>query len=99
MSSLRAAVKLRLYSFLGVKQNVLFKIFDCKILPILMYGSELCFNQPSPDIDIVHNKFCKYVLNLPVQAPNCFVRSELGRHFLAPYKYTRTLVKDIEFTE
>ena len=54
-----------------------------------MYGSELWFNHPSPDIDIVHNKFCKYVLSLPVQAPNCFVRSELGRHSLAPYKYTR----------
>ena len=56
-----------------------------------MYGSEVWFNHPSPDIEIVHNKFCKYVLNLPVQAPNCFVRCELGRHSLEPYKYIRAI--------
>ena len=85
------AVKSRLSSFWNVNPNVLFKIFDCKILPILMYGSEVWFNHPSPDIEIVHNKFCKYVLNLPVQAPNCFVRCELGRHSLEPYKYIRAI--------
>ena len=66
-------------------------MFDCKILPILLYGSELWFNHPSPDIEIVHNKFCKYVLNLPLQALNCFVRSELGRHSLSPYKCSRAI--------
>ena len=85
------AVKSRLSSFWGVKPNVLFKIFDCEILTILMYGSKLWFNHQSPDIEIVHNKFCKYVFNLPVQAPSCFVRSELGRHSLSPYKYTRAI--------
>ena len=35
---------------------MLFKIIDCKILPILLYGSELWFNHPLPDMEIVHNK-------------------------------------------
>ena len=65
-------VKSGLASFWDVKPNVFFKIFDCKILPILLYESELWFNHLSPDIEVVHNKFCKYVLNLPLQAPNFF---------------------------
>ena len=56
-----------------------------------MYGSELWFNHSSSDIEIVHNKFYKYVLSLTVQDPNCFVRSELGKHSLSPYKYIRAI--------
>lgn len=85
------AVKSKLSNFGDVKPDILTKIFDCKILPILLYGSELWFSHASQDIEIVHNKFCKFVLNLPIQAPNCFVRSELGRHTITPYKYLRAI--------
>ena len=57
----------------------------------MSYGSELWFSHASQDIEIVHNKFCKFVLNIPIQVPNCFVRSELGRYTIAPYKYSRAI--------
>ena len=72
------AVKSKLSNFGDVKPDILTKIFDCKILPILLYDSELWFSHASQDIEIVHNKFCKFVLSLPIQAPNYFIRSELG---------------------
>ena len=85
------AVKSKLSNFGDVKPDILAKIFDCKILPILLYGSELWFSHASPDIEIVHNKFCKFVPNILIQAPNGFVRSELGRYTIAPYKYSRAI--------
>ena len=85
------AVKSKLYNYGDVKLDVLFKIFDCKILPILLYGAELWFSHPSQDIEIVHNKFCKFVLNLSVQSPNCFARGELGRYSMSPHKYFRAI--------
>ena len=85
------AVKSKSFSYGDVKPDVLFKIFDCKILPILLYGSELWFSHPSQNIEIVQNKFCKFVLNLSVQSPNCFVRGELGRYSMVPHKYFRAI--------
>ena len=85
------AVKSKLFSYGDVKPDVFFKIFDCKILPILLYGSELWFSHPSQNIEIVQNKFCKFVLNLSVQSPNCFVRGELGRYSMVPHKYFRAI--------
>ena len=80
------AVKKSLIRFEDVKVNILSKIFDSKILPILLYGSEIWFSHISPDIEQVHTKFCKFILNLPIQSPNCFVRSELGRYSVTLYR-------------
>ena len=54
------AVKKNLIRFGDVKVNILLKIFDCKILPILLYGSEIWFSHISPDIEQVHTKFCLF---------------------------------------
>ena len=80
------AVKKNLIRFGDVKVNILLKIFDSKILPILLYGSEIRFSHISPDIEQVHTKFCKFILNLPIQSPNCFVKSELDRYSLTLYR-------------
>ena len=69
----------------------MFKIFDTKILPILLYGSEIWFSHPSVDIEKVHNQFCKYVLRLPIYATNVFARSELGRYKLEVFKYLKAI--------
>lgn len=74
------AVKSKLNQFGPLSINVLFKIFDSKILPILTYGSEVWFGHESMDIERVHHDFCKYVLKITRQAPNAFVRGELGRY-------------------
>ena len=47
-----------------------------------MYGSELWFKHPAPDIEIVQNTFCKVCFKSPVQASNCFV-------YKSPYKLVR----------
>ena len=57
----------------------------------MLYGSELWFSHAPQDIEIVHKFFCKFVLNTPIQAPNGFVRSELGRYTIAPYEYSRAI--------
>ena len=85
--------------FDDVKPDVQAKIFYCKILPILFYGSELWFSHASHDIEIVHRKFCKFLLNLPIQAPKCFIRSELRRYSIAPYKYLRTIASNDTFAK
>ena len=53
------AVKSRLRQFGNVHLSVMFKIFDTKILPILLYGSKLWFSHPSRDVEKVHNQFCR----------------------------------------
>ena len=85
------AVKSRLTQFGNVNLSVMFKIFDTKILPILLYGSEIWFSHPSMDIEKVHNQFCKYVLRLPIYATNVFARSELGRYKLEVFKYLKAI--------
>ena len=80
------SVKKNLIRFGDVKVNILLKIFDSKIFPILLYGSEIWFSHISPDIEQVHTKFCKFILNLPIQSPNCFVKSELGRYSVTLYR-------------
>ena len=79
-------VKKNLIRFGDVKVNILLIIFDSKILPILLYGSEIWFSYISPDIEQVHTKFCKFILNLPIKSPNCFVKSELGRYSVTLYR-------------
>lgn len=51
------AIKSKLTQFGDVNFSVLFKIFDTKILPILLYGSEIWFSHTSVDIKRVHNRF------------------------------------------
>ena len=85
------AIKSKLSRFGGVHLSLLFKIVDSKILPILLYGSEIWFSHASPGIEKIHNQFCKYVLRLPVYAPNEFVRSELGRYKVDVFKKFRAI--------
>ena len=79
------SLKSNLVKYSHVSTDILFKIFDTKIQPILTYGAEIRFPHTAADIEIVNTKFCKYVLKLPWQAPNNFVRGELGRFPLTSY--------------
>ena len=93
------ALKSSLANYTHVSTDILFKIFDSKIQPILTYGAELWFPHNANDIEIVHTKFCKYVLKLPWQASNAFVRGELGRfklncyYILKPIRYWLRLLE------
>ena len=60
--------------------DMLFRIFDTKIKPILLYGSELWGVKRYEDIENAHIKFCKMVLNLGRTTWNCAAIGECGRH-------------------
>ena len=85
------AVKSRLTQFGNVYLSVIFKIFDTKILPVLLYGSEIWFRHPSMAVEKVHNQFCKSVLRLPIYATNVFARRELVRYKLEVFKYLKAI--------
>ena len=51
------AVNSRLKQFGDVNLSVFIKIFDTKILTILLYGSDIWFSHPSKDIEKVQNQF------------------------------------------
>ena len=73
------AIKSKLSQFGALSSNILFRIFDTKILLILTYGAEIWAEHESNDIEKVHNDFCKYVLKVTEFTPNAFARWELGR--------------------
>ena len=54
-------------------------LFDKIISPILLYGSEIGGTRYAGSIEYVHRKFCKYVLNVSLNASNAAVLGELGR--------------------
>ena len=75
-------------------------LFDKIISPILLYGSEIWGTRYAGSIEYVHRKFCKYVLNVSINASNAAVLGELGRRPLRVQynfrcvKYWLTIVQD-----
>ena len=67
--------------------NVALQIFDGKILPILLYGSEVWGFHPSNDIEKIHNKMLRYVLQLYKNTPIVALRGESGRTTLKVHRY------------
>ena len=86
------AVKRNLMQLGTLSVDLLFKIFDTKILPILTYGAEIWCNHEGKDVEKVHHDFCKYVLKVSRLTPNVFVRGELGRYTIDAIR-TEILVK------
>ena len=76
------SLKRSLHKFGDISINTLVDLFDCKILPILHYGSEVWGLTEATNIERVHNLFCKYILHVPINTSNCAVRAELGRNKL-----------------
>ena len=60
--------------------KVLFKIFDTKIKPIILYGSEIWGVKRYEKVDNVHMKFCKIVLNVGKTTWNFAAIAECGRY-------------------
>jgi hypothetical protein len=62
------------------------------ISPILLYGSEVGGFSETQHIEKVQNKFCKFVLGVPVNTPTLAVLAETGRYPMYVQYYSR-LVK------
>jgi hypothetical protein len=63
-----------------IQRNVFFKIFDCQVLPILLYGAELWGYQRFQILEKAHLFACKRFLNVAPQTPNSMVYGDLGRY-------------------
>ena len=73
------AVKSNLAQLRMLSVDMLSKISDTKILPILTYSAEILSSHRGCDVEKVHHDFCTYVLNVSKLTPNILVRGELGR--------------------
>ena len=67
------------------------KIFDGKIQPILLYGSEIWGTVYRHNIEKVHSKFCKFVLGVGYRSPSKAVLAECGRYPLHVNYKTRVI--------
>ncbi|MGI9312379.1 MAG: hypothetical protein ACR2O9_02440 [Alphaproteobacteria bacterium] len=84
----RAFYSLRrsLQSVGDIPVTLFFKLFDCKILPILHFNAEVWGLENANEIEKVHHLFCKFILKVPIRSSNCAVRAELGRTNLYVYR-------------
>ena len=54
-------------------------VFDKLVLPILVYRSEIWGTKYRESIELVHRKFCKYILAVSYNTSNAPVLGDLGR--------------------
>ena len=71
--------------------DVALKIFDTKILPILLYGSEIWGFHPAPDVEKVYNKMLRFVLKLFKNTSTIALRGELGRVSMRVYRHCKII--------
>eukprot|EP00745_Piridium_sociabile_P014687 TRINITY_DN21651_c0_g1_i6.p1 TRINITY_DN21651_c0_g1~~TRINITY_DN21651_c0_g1_i6.p1 ORF type:complete len:655 (+),score=42.51 TRINITY_DN21651_c0_g1_i6:130-2094(+) len=74
-----AAIRKLYFRLQGIPVVTLFKIFDSKVKPILLYGSEIWGFQRYEAIEKVHNKVCKLVLGVGRDVKNNIALGECGR--------------------
>ena len=63
--------------------DLMLKLFDQLVSPILLYGCEVWGFEDLKQIESFHLHFCKQILKLKKSTPNCMIYGELGRHKLA----------------
>ena len=61
-------------------RQMLFTIFDTKVKPVLLYGSEIWGVRKFDDVEQVHIHFCKVVLNVGKTTRNFAAYGECGRY-------------------
>ena len=55
------------------------KLFDAVVAPVCNYACELWGFQKAPEMELMHRKFCKFLLNVPPSTTNVAAYGELGR--------------------
>lgn len=63
----------------NIPSDLQFRLFDCMVAPILLYGSEIWGHENVDMIEKVHLSFLKRVLNVRSTTPNYMVYGETGR--------------------
>ena len=73
------------------KPHILCQLFDAFVTSILNYSCEIWGYTKSRDIERIHLKFCKRLLNVRTSTCNATVYGELGRFPLYIHRYVRIL--------
>ncbi|XP_071115244.1 uncharacterized protein [Haliotis cracherodii] len=77
------AIKQLQFHFVNMPvNNILFKLFNIKIKPILLYGAEICGCKGSQIVETFHTKFCKFVLGVGKYVSSTAILAECGRNGL-----------------
>lgn len=71
--------------------NVMVKLFDSMVVPILLYGSEIWGSEYSESIENVQITFLKRILGVGTTTTNAVVLSEVGRYPLAIVYYKKCI--------
>ena len=72
-------------------QRVFFRVFESKVLSILLYSSEIWGLERLECIEKVHLLACKRFLGVPTKTPNKMVYSELTRYPIFVNSYLRVI--------
>ncbi|KAL4219933.1 hypothetical protein ACF0H5_020345 [Mactra antiquata] len=76
---------------LNLKPSVMCQLFDAFVGAILNYGGEFCGFGKSKEIERVHLKFCKRLLQVKQSTSNLAVYGELGRFPLFINRHTQII--------
>ncbi len=69
--------------FPNMPVNLLFKLFDTKIKPILLYGAEVWGYEKRPAVDRFYTNFCKYILGVGKHVSSNAILVECGKSDLS----------------
>ena len=74
-----AGIKRLYFKLQNLPADTMFKIFDVKVKPILLYGSEVWGFHRLDEIEKVHTKICKMILGAGRDVKNSVALGECGR--------------------
>jgi hypothetical protein len=76
---------------MDLKPKLLCQLFDSFVGSIISYASEVWGYSKSKDIERIHLKFCKRILNVRANTSNVSIYGELGRYPLYINRYVRII--------
>ena len=76
---------------LKLKPKIACQLFDAFVGSILSYSSEIWGYSKSKEIERIHLKFCKAILNVRTNTSNAGIYGELGRYPLYISRYIRII--------
>ena len=86
-----------IYSLLNITKgreipvNIMLNLFDSYVLSILSYSSEVWGYIRAESIEILHKKFCKWIINVKRSTNSLALYAELGRYPLYIMRYVRMI--------
>ena len=84
-------VLLKNCSKIKLKPKILCQLFDSFVGSVLSYGSEIWGYTKSKDLERIHMKFCKRILNVRKNTSSASIYGELGRYPLFIAWYVRMI--------